>query len=129
MRKPSCMDGGGQHFLATDPVALGLNVEPIRLQVDSPLSEEYEIWYRKGGPRLAELLRELSDIEGLRWLRLLYCYPSYFTDSLITEIAENDKACCPSFNVAHWVSTENCEFHDDSHHSVPLGKVAGLQVH
>eukprot|EP00892_Ulva_mutabilis_P007495 jgi/Ulvmu1/5117/UM021_0134.1 len=48
---------------------------------------------QKGGPRLAELLRELSKIEGLRWLRLLYCYPSYFTESLITEIAENEKVC------------------------------------
>ncbi len=46
----------------------------------------------RGGPGLAELLRELGRIEGLRWMRLLYCYPSYFTDELIDEIATNPKA-------------------------------------
>lgn len=46
---------------------------------------------RKDGLGLAELLRDLSKIEGLRWIRLLYCYPSYFTEDLIDEIAQNDK--------------------------------------
>ena len=46
----------------------------------------------RGGPGLAELLRELGRIEGLRWMRLLYCYPSYFTEELIDEIATNPKA-------------------------------------
>lgn len=42
---------------------------------------------------MALLLRELAAIEGLRWIRLLYCYPSYFSDELIAEIAGNDKVC------------------------------------
>jgi len=46
----------------------------------------------RGGPGLAELLRELGRLEGLRWMRLLYCYPSYFTEELIEEIATNPKA-------------------------------------
>lgn len=46
----------------------------------------------RGGPGLAELLRELARLDGLRWMRLLYCYPSYFTDELIDEIASNPKA-------------------------------------
>jgi len=45
------------------------------------------------GHRLAELLRDLSAIEGLRWIRILYAYPSYFTESLIDEIATNPKVC------------------------------------
>ena len=42
---------------------------------------------------MALLLRELAGIKGLRWIRLLYCYPSYFSDELIAEIASNEKVC------------------------------------
>ena len=35
-----------------------------------------------GRPRLAELLRELDQIEGIDWIRVLYNYPNYFTDEL-----------------------------------------------
>lgn len=40
---------------------------------------------------LAELLRALSEIQGIEWIRILYAYPSYFTDALIDEIAANPK--------------------------------------
>jgi ribosomal protein S12 methylthiotransferase len=33
----------------------------------------------------------LGEFEGLRWIRILYAYPSYFTDELIEEIASNEK--------------------------------------
>ena len=36
-------------------------------------------------------MRELSQIEGLHWIRILYAYPSYFSDDLIDEIATNPK--------------------------------------
>jgi ribosomal protein S12 methylthiotransferase len=35
-----------------------------------------------GRPRLAELLRELDQVEGIDWVRVLYNYPNYFTDEL-----------------------------------------------
>ena len=35
-----------------------------------------------GRPRLAELLRELDQVEGIDWIRVLYNYPNYFTDEL-----------------------------------------------
>ena len=44
-----------------------------------------------GRPRLPELLRELNQIEGLDWIRLLYLYPMYFGDELIDAIATSDK--------------------------------------
>lgn len=48
---------------------------------------------RRDGRGLAELLRELSKLEGLHWIRILYAYPSYFTDELVAEIAVNPKVC------------------------------------
>ncbi|GFR42266.1 hypothetical protein Agub_g3163 [Astrephomene gubernaculifera] len=48
---------------------------------------------RRDGRDLAQLLRELSRLEGLAWIRILYAYPSYFNDALIDEIANNPKVC------------------------------------
>lgn len=42
-------------------------------------------------PGLAGLLRELNALDGVRWLRLLYAYPSVFTDEMIDAIGECDK--------------------------------------
>jgi ribosomal protein S12 methylthiotransferase len=44
-----------------------------------------------GKRNLAELLRKLSSIEGIEWVRLMYAYPSHFPEDLIDEIAENPK--------------------------------------
>jgi ribosomal protein S12 methylthiotransferase len=40
-----------------------------------------------GRVRLAELLRELDQLEGLDWIRVLYAYPINFTDDLIDTLA------------------------------------------
>ena len=44
-----------------------------------------------GEPKLAELLTELCKIDGLRWIRTLYCYPERITDELLDVIAREDK--------------------------------------
>ena len=44
-----------------------------------------------GRKNLHELLRELSKIKGIEWIRILYCYPEEIYDELIEEIASNDK--------------------------------------
>lgn len=36
---------------------------------------------------LAELLRKLAAVDGIRWVRLLYCYPNFVTDDLLEAIA------------------------------------------
>jgi ribosomal protein S12 methylthiotransferase len=46
-----------------------------------------------GEKNLPTLIRELSKIEGVKWIRLLYCYPEEITDELIEEVANNDKVC------------------------------------
>lgn len=42
---------------------------------------------------LADLLRELSDIEGLEWIRLHYAYPSGFPMDVLEVMAERDNIC------------------------------------
>ena len=44
-----------------------------------------------GERRLAELCRELSDIDGVEWIRLHYLYPDEIDGALIDEIANNGK--------------------------------------
>ena len=44
-----------------------------------------------GKKSLPELLRKLSQIEDIKWLRILYCYPENITDELIDEMASNPK--------------------------------------
>lgn len=46
-----------------------------------------------GKPALIDLIRELSKIEGLDWIRLLYCYPEEITHELIKEMIVNPKLC------------------------------------
>lgn len=44
-----------------------------------------------GEPRLAELLKKLTPIDGIEWIRLLYCYPDRITDELLDVMASEDK--------------------------------------
>lgn len=44
-----------------------------------------------GKKELPKLLRRLSEIEDIKWLRILYCYPENITDELIDEMANNPK--------------------------------------
>lgn len=46
-----------------------------------------------GKKRLPELLKRLCAIEGLKLIRLLYCYPEEITDELIETIASEPKIC------------------------------------
>lgn len=41
--------------------------------------------------KLHELINDISKVEGVQWIRLLYCYPEEITDELIEEMANNEK--------------------------------------
>ncbi len=45
------------------------------------------------GYRVETLLRKLTGVEGIEWIRLLYLYPGRITDELITLIADEPKIC------------------------------------
>ena len=46
-----------------------------------------------GEKSLHILLKKLCEISGLRWIRILYCYPEEITDELIQVIKEEPKIC------------------------------------
>ena len=46
-----------------------------------------------GRRRLPELLKALCGIDGIRWIRLMYCYPEEITDELIDVFATEPKLC------------------------------------
>src|SRR5437667_10628355 len=60
-----------------------------------------DLWTGKAGPRqpvdstrgptLAALLREIQEIDGEFWVRLLYTHPAHWSDELIDTIAQCDK--------------------------------------
>lgn len=47
----------------------------------------------EGDMTTAKLLRSLGEVDGIRKIRLLYCYPEKVTDELICEMARNPKVC------------------------------------
>ena len=42
---------------------------------------------------LAELLRKLSEVNGIEWIRIHYSYPADFPEDVLKEIADNPKVC------------------------------------
>ena len=44
-----------------------------------------------GEKTLHTLINDISKVEGIEWIRLLYCYPEEITDELIDVIANNEK--------------------------------------
>jgi ribosomal protein S12 methylthiotransferase len=47
----------------------------------------------KGEINISHLLKKLSEVKGIEWIRLMYAYPSKFPDELIEEIKTNPKVC------------------------------------
>ena len=46
-----------------------------------------------GEKSLHLLLKELCRVQGIRWIRVLYCYPEEITDELIQVMKEEEKIC------------------------------------
>ena len=46
-----------------------------------------------GEPRLAELVRKVCRVDGIQWVRLMYCYEDRISDELIEVMATEPKVC------------------------------------
>ena len=47
----------------------------------------------RDGEKLTALLRSLVQVEGIRWIRLLYAHPAHLTPELVSLIREEEKIC------------------------------------
>src|SRR6201984_845956 len=85
---------------------VGEGVREINLISQDTTYYGMDLWAAKAGPRqpvdstrgptLARLLREIQEIDGDFWVRLLYTHPAHWSDELIETIAQCDK-------VAHYI--------------------------
>ncbi len=73
---------------ATELVALG--VKELILIAQETTLYGVDLYGEKSLP---QLLRKLAKIEGLYWIRLMYCYPEEIDDALISVIKEEPKIC------------------------------------
>ncbi|MGH7841056.1 MAG: 30S ribosomal protein S12 methylthiotransferase RimO [Candidatus Binataceae bacterium] len=57
------------------------------------IAQDLTAYGRDLAPRasLAQLLAQLNEIDGLRWIRLLYCYPNFVSDELLEAVASLPK--------------------------------------
>ena len=46
-----------------------------------------------GKTRMSEMLRQVAAIQGIQWVRVLYCYPDTTDDELLETIAHTPKVC------------------------------------
>ncbi len=55
------------------------------------VAQDTAYYGRDGDGDLPRLLRRLSEIPGIAWIRMQYCYPEHISDALILEMAQNKK--------------------------------------
>lgn len=90
-----------QSVLAEIRGLVGEGVREINLISQDTTYYGMDLWSAKAGPRqpvdsrrgptLAALLREIQEIDGDFWVRLLYTHPAHWSDELIDTIAQCDK--------------------------------------
>ena len=72
------------NLISQDTTYYGMDLWPAKAGPRQPVDSTR-------GPTLAVLLRELQEIEGEFWVRLLYTHPAHWSDELIETIAQCDK--------------------------------------
>jgi ribosomal protein S12 methylthiotransferase len=90
-----------ESVLAEICALVGEGVREINLISQDTTYYGMDLWDAKAGPRqpldstrgptLGSLLRDIQQIEGEFWVRLLYTHPAHWSDELIKTIAECDK--------------------------------------
>ncbi len=72
------------NLISQDTTYYGMDLWPAKAGPRQPIDSTR-------GPTLAVLLREIQEIEGEFWVRLLYTHPAHWSDELIETIAQCDK--------------------------------------
>jgi len=72
------------NLISQDTTYYGMDLWPTKAGPRQPIDSAR-------GPTLAALLRQIQEIEGEFWVRLLYTHPAHWSDELIEAIAQCDK--------------------------------------
>jgi len=72
------------NLISQDTTYYGMDLWPQKVGPRQPIDSTQ-------GPTLAALLREIQQMEGEFWVRLLYTHPAHWSDELIETIAQCDK--------------------------------------
>src|SRR5437867_530182 len=72
------------NLISQDTTYYGMDLWPMKAGPRQPVDSTH-------GPTFAALLREIQQIEGEFWVRLLYTHPAHWSDELIETIAQCDK--------------------------------------
>jgi len=72
------------NLISQDTTYYGMDLWPAKAGPRQPIDSAR-------GPTLAVLLREIQEIEGEFWVRLLYTHPAHWSDELIETIGQCDK--------------------------------------
>ena len=72
------------NLISQDTTYYGMDLWPAKAGPRQPIDSTR-------GPTLAVMLRQLQEIEGEFWVRLLYTHPAHWSDELIETIAQCDK--------------------------------------
>lgn len=68
----------------------GAGVKELNIVAQETTMYGKDLYGKKAFP---ELLKKLCQIDEIRWIRILYCYPEEITDELIQVIKDEDKIC------------------------------------
>lgn len=79
-----------ERIIAEAGLLAAQGVKELNLIAQDSTQYGYDLY---GKMRLPELLRELSQVDGIQWLRLFYCYPSRVNRGIIEAIATTPKVC------------------------------------
>ena len=79
-----------ERILEEAEMLAGQGVKEINLIAQDSTQYGYDLYRRA---MLPSLLRDLSKVDGIRWIRLFYCYPSRVNRGIIEAIATTPKVC------------------------------------
>ncbi|MEO0160951.1 MAG: 30S ribosomal protein S12 methylthiotransferase RimO [candidate division WOR-3 bacterium] len=78
------------HLLAEARALAGLGVKELILIAQDTARYGVDLYGKK---MLVPLIREISQIDGIEWIRLLYLHPRSLDDEIIAEVRNNPKVC------------------------------------
>lgn len=79
-----------EEILAECQALVSMGVKELQIVAQNTTDYGIDIYHRKG---ITELIRRISDIQGVEWIRIHYGYPALFPQELLAVIRERENVC------------------------------------